>query len=302
MQIEQLLQDYSIPIAPDGHKHRRPGWVNVQCPFHIATHAGYHLGFTLDGKMAYCWSCGIHFVDQSIAKLLQIPLPKAKAMIIEYAGMPSISTKEMTRQIRIKGHKLPSNISPLLPSHKVYLERRNFNPIKLAKEWNLVSTGPTSFLDKVDYSHRILAPIFWEGREVTFQARDVTDRHAKKYLACMKERELIHHKHIVYRHKEEKRREGICVEGITDVWRFGRASFATLGIEYTRQQIRLIASLYDRVGVCFDGNEPTAKRQADELVSELLIRKVDAFRIDIDGDPGGMDQKEADYLVKQIIH
>jgi hypothetical protein len=36
-------------------------------------------------------------------------------------------------------------------------------------------------------------------------------------------------------------------------------------------------------------------------VAELKFRGVDAFRVDIEGDPGSMKQSEADYLVKQLI-
>lgn len=32
-----------------------------------------------------------------------------------------------------------------------------------------------------------------------------------------------------------------------------------------------------------------------------MFRGVDAFRVEIRGDPGSMKQSEADYLVKQLI-
>ena len=45
-----------------------------------------------------------------------------------------------------------------------------------------------------------------------------------------------------------------------------------------------------------------AIKQADSLVSELKFRGVDSFRVDIEGDPGGMSESEAKYLVKQLIN
>ena len=42
--------------------------------------------------------------------------------------------------------------------------------------------------------------------------------------------------------------------------------------------------------------------QADKLVAELKFRGVDAFRVDIEGDPGSMKQDDANYLIKQLIH
>ena len=170
----------------------------------------------------------------------------------------------------------------------------------LRMNWDIRSTGPISLLDGINYSHRILIPIYWENKQVTFQARDVTDKHPLKYMACPKNRELIHHKHIVYRHPEAQNDIGIAVEGVTDVWRFGKVAFATFGIEYTRQQVRLIAGLYKEVIVIFD-DEPQAQRKAKELVADLQFRGVPARSIIIKGDPGSMSQKEANKLLKQIL-
>jgi hypothetical protein len=80
----------------------------------------------------------------------------------------------------------------------------------------------------------------------------------------------------------------------------GTSSFAVSGIKYTNQQIREIVRVFKRVAIMFD-NDPQAKLQATKIVAELRFRGVDAFRVDIKGDPGSMDQKEADYLVKQLL-
>jgi len=301
MDIIQLYEDYNIPTAPIGHKHSRPGWVNVECPFCIIEHPGYHLGATLDGKIFYCWKCGIHWPGESIAKLLSVTQYEADRLIKEYSGTSIPRTIEKVR-IQPTIQQLPSDVLPLLQSHKTYLQnKRNFDAEKIERLWNLVSTGPVSYLGKTNYGHRILAPIYWENQRVTFQARDVTEKHPKKYLACPEDYEIIKHKHIIYKHPNFHELTTICVEGITDVWRFGTSAVATFGIEYTNQQVRLLSQLYTRIGVCFDGNEITAKRQADKLISDLRFRKVDSFRIDITGDPGGLSQEEADYIVKQII-
>lgn len=301
MNILQLYLDYSIPVAPEGHKHNRPGWINVECPF-CSGNEGFHLGATLDGRIFKCFRCGIHWPNEVVSKLLKITQFDADKLIKEYAGTSYTDKQVITRKIQSKAHKLPSNTSPLTPSHYSYLRKRKFDPEQLEYDWNLISTGPISMLDSLDYSHRIVAPIYWEGLQVSFQSRDVTNKHSLKYLSCPEDRELIHYKHLIYRHPKEKSEVGICVEGITDVWRFGRSSFATFGIGYTRQQVRLISKIFKRVGVCFDGDEVQAKQAANQLIGDLRFRGVDAFRIDIVGDPGAMDQSKADYIVKQIIH
>jgi len=261
------------------------------------------LGFTADGKMSSCYRCGLHYVDDSIAKVLKIPLNAAKSLLVSYMGIHSVKPTEKVAKTNAKQHKLPDCVTKLTNAHKKYLTGRNFDADKLEKEWGLMSTGPISMLDHINYGHRILAPVFWGGERVTFQTRDATGKSRVKYMACPEEREIMKHKHILYRHNQRdsftKMDVGICVEGITDVWRFGKISFGTFGIEYTNQQVRWIAKLYKRVGVCFD-DEPQAVQKANDLVGDLKFRGVKAFRIDIKGDPGGLSQQEADQIIKNL--
>jgi hypothetical protein len=180
------------------------------------------------------------------------------------------------------------------------LEKRGFDPEYLEKEWNLLGTGPVSLLDNINYKHRIIIPFLWNNSQVSFDSRDITGKHTSKYMACPKNREQIPHKEILYGKQSKWGNTGICVEGPTDVWRFGTRSFATSGIKYTNYQTRIIAKTFSRVAVCFDGGETQATNQARILIGELKFRGVDAFMVNIDGDPGSMKQSEADYLVKQL--
>ena len=298
MNILQLYQDHSIPIAGEEDRHYRPGWVNTPCPFCTGDNPGHHLGYNEDENYFMCWRCAWHPVSKTIAKLLNINEKAAKALVKQYGG--HIQTPKPKVQIRKKSHQLPSGITDLTSSHKQYLRGRGFDADRLEREWDLMSTGPISQLDGISYKHRIIAPIYWEGERVSFQGRDATDKHSKKYMACPKDRELIHHKEILYGKPSEWGMTGICVEGVTDVWRLGTASFATFGIKYTPKQLRLIAKRFERVAVVFD-DEPQAILQAYNLIADLEFRGVDAFRIPIVGDPGGMDQEEANYLTKQIL-
>lgn len=299
MDIVSLYRDYNIYHATEGHKHCRPGWVNVECPF-CTGNPGLHLGATLDGSHFYCWRCGWHPAGLSLSKLLHIPLITVNVVIKQYGGVSVVDT--VAPIIGEKEHKYPTGVADLQKSHIKYLEKRNFDPDKLVKLWKLQGTGPVAKLDGIDYSRRIMIPIHWEGQQVTFQARDITGKKelGLKYLACPKQREAIHHKHMLYGKQEYWGWTGICTEGVTDVWRFGPYSVCTFGIEYKIQQVRMLASNFKRIAVAFD-DDPQAIRQAEKLVAELQFRGVDAFRVHIVGDPGAMPQSEADYLVKQII-
>lgn len=306
--ILQLYQDYNVDCKTEGHKHCRPGWVNTPCPFCISEpgHEGYHLGATLDGSIFYCWRCGIHSPSKVISALLKIPERNAKSLLHQYLGGVHLAP-EVKRKVRSKAHKWPNDTGPLQPQHIRYLEKRKFDPEKLVTLWNLQGTGPNSFLTsgekdaiRINYSHRILAPIYWEGQEVTYQCRDITNKHPLRYLACPEDREIIKHKHILYGKQDKWKDTGICVEGITDVWRIGEVATCTFGIKYTPQQLRVLAQSFKRIFVWFD-DEPQAIANAKMLCADLEFRGVDAEIITTKGDPGDTEQSEVDYIVKQLL-
>lgn len=300
MNITQLYEDFNIPYAGEGDKHYRPGWINTACPF-CTGHEGNHLGWNLDYDYYFCFRCGWHPISHTIAKLIGVSVRKTDEILKQYKIGKRRIPKESKVKIRAKAHKFPSGTTLLTDRHKQYLEKRGFDPDKLIKEWGLVGTGPVAMLDGINYKHRIIAPVFWNGSQVTFQGRDITGKHRLKYMACPADRELVHHKDILYGKQTAWNGAGICVEGITDVWRFGVHAFATFGIEYTNAQIRIIANAFKKVYIIFDP-EAQALRKACELMNELKFRGIEASVISgLDSDPSDMKQDDADYLVKNIM-
>ena len=302
MDIVQLYMDYSVDFRTEGHKHCRPGWVNTPCPFCISEqgHEGYHLGYEIRNNRYTCWRCGWHPIIPTIAKLIQLTEREVYSLIKEYGLLIPKFTQITEAKFNTKEYRLPSRVKPLEANHIRYLENRGFDAEYLQKEYYIIGTGPVSLLDGLNYKFRIVLPFIWDGQEVSFDSRDITDKHPFKYLACPLEREKIPHKNIIYGKQEYWTDRIVIVEGPTDVWRFGFNSGATSGIKFTPKQMSYIAKNFKRAAVCFD-DEPQAKKQADKLVSELKFRGVDSFRVDIKGDPGSMKQSEANYLVKQLI-
>ncbi len=300
MDIQRFYRDHGINFVTEGHKHCQEGWVNIECPF-CSGNPGYHLGYNTYDNYFHCWRCGGKFPDKTISVLLNITNLKALELIREYGGMKKRKSqvKEPKVRIRRKAFKFPGTI-PFTDRHKKYLTDRGFDADKIIEKWDLRATGPVALLDKAEYKHRIIAPIYWDGEIVSFQGRDITNRHKLKYKACPKERELIEHQTILYGKQSMWGETGICVEGITDVWRMGVNSFATFGIDYTPFQLRWMVKSFKRIAVIFD-DDPQAVLKAKELVKRLDQFRVDAFWVDIKGDPAGLGQKEADYLIREII-
>ena len=300
----ELYRDHSIPYKTEGHKHCRPGWVQARCPF-CTGNPGWHLGYSLEDGYFRCWRCGWHPVTDTLAALLHVTKQEARRIAREYRRRgPSTGTfrhRQPVKRVRRKSLRLPYGTSPLLPHHQRYLQKRGFDPDLLAKRWGLLSTGPVSKLDGVNYNHRILIPIHWEGRMVSFQTRDTTGKATVKYKACPKSRELIHHRTILYGRWDRclEERWVVVVEGVFDVWRVDEAGLpvvATFGINYNTQQLRLLAQL-GRVIIMYDP-DPQARAQAHKLRADLRLSGVKSDIVVLEKDPGDTSTRE---IVRNVL-
>ncbi len=306
MDILDIYRQHSIHFATEGDRHTSRGWVNVHCPFCTGS-PGLHLGFNLEKKFWVCWRCGWHNPIEALTTLCQINEREARRLYYDElkaaSGAAAPIARERQSPVRLSLYKRPSDVAPLRAPHKRYLAGRDFDPDEIAAEWGVVSTGPVSSLDHIDYRHRILVPIMWDGREVSFQCRDVTGKSDVKYKACPPDREMVHHKHILYGRQDQWTRAGIAVEGVTDVWRLGPHAFALFGIQFKTEQVMVIAKHFDRVGVVFDGGDRAAQKQARKLCAQLDAVGVDAFVTKLgDGvDPGSLSDDDAAHLVRQIV-
>jgi len=298
--IEMLFKDFGLQMAPEGNKHHRVGWVNVPCPY-CTGNPGYHLGYNKAEGYFFCWRCGWHPFLPTMATLLNLDVASTKRILKNY-GLPrlSISPNIAKEKIMTHTHTFPSNTTKMMEAHRRYLESRKFDPDKLETEWHLAGTGPVSVLGNLSFARRIIIPIIWDGMQVSFTSRDITGCHPARYLTCPRDREYIHHKHILYGNQRKWTDSIICVEGPTDVWRLGPIACATFGIEYTRRQVTILSKTFTNILVYFD-DDPQAVEKAEKLVAELRFRGVNARKITLPGDPASLSQDDADYLVKQFI-
>ena len=295
MEIIKLLNDFKIPYNETG-KNISGGWIGVQCPF--CNDTSDHLGYNVEDDYGFnCWKCGKHSITETISELTGLSYSQTKKLLKQYEG------QDYKKQVKIKPkkkkHKFPSKTLDLQPIHEKYLQNRNFTPEYLEELWRIKGTRIISSLDGIDLKHRIIVPIHWDKQEVSWQSRDVTNQANIKYITCPQEREIIHHKDIVYKHPDYKGEIGIACEGVFDVWRFGKIAFCTFGINFTQRQIRVISLLYRKVYIAFDP-EPQAQKQALILQKELQFRGVECKVLTLISDPADMKQSETDNIVKRI--
>lgn len=297
---KQLCDDYSIDYAHGG-KHFRPGWVNTVCCF-CHGHTGYHLGINIKDSYANCHRCGSHSLVKVIASLTNSNWNTAKDIIKKYSTVSEALSQRDSKKLIPSQLILPSGTISLTPKAKKYLVNRKFDPDKLAHTWELLSTPHWGF-----YKHRILAPIYFKNQLVSYQCRNITEKHSQKYLACHQDEEIIQHQHTIYAIDQAVThgKTALVCEGITDIWRMGIGSICTFGIDFTKQQARLIAANFNRVFILFD-SEDQAQEKADELgflISSAFTNPVEVINLPFlvsDIDPGEMKQDDADALMKEI--
>ena len=181
MSLKRFLEDYRVPYTTD---REQAGWLHIKCP--VCGDRGTHLGVNIDNWGLNCFRCDIDDRVVLLIRLLRITKSEAIQILKKYGGetrKPSKSRKEVVEPVsRVE---LPvGTLSGLNRIQSDYVESRGFHAGYLERTWELMSTGPVSYLDDIDYRFRILVPIFWEGRMVSFQCRDVTGRSKIRYLTC----------------------------------------------------------------------------------------------------------------------
>lgn len=289
-----FLQYYNIEHVTEGHKHCRPGWIQVKCPFCIGN-PGWHLGFDLEHDWWNCWRCGYHRQWDVVYALLNYDSREAKKAIMQFKGRPT-DRKAFKKKQHAKKLELPTGLQPITKDAKRYLKHRRFDPDLLEAFWNIKST---SIIGKL--RHRLFIPIYLDGKMISWQCRDITGKSQLKYIAQDFSKEIISNKDTLYGIDQALGKSCIIVEGVTDVWRLGPGAVALFGIKYRPAQVKMLLSYFKDFHILFDP-DPQAKIQAKKLANELSVMggKCKIWTID-DCDPGDLQQDDADALVRQIL-
>ena len=290
----KFFEDYHIDYVTHGSR-ARPGWVQVHCPFCGGSQRGYDLGFNLEQGYFTCWQCRGKHIYNAIKNLAGISYEEAKRVYVLYSGRPTLY-KQRTTPSEAQILQLPPTCGPLLEVHENYLVKRRFDPERLVSEFGLMGTGHLG-----DYKFRIIAPVYFGGKLISYLGRAISKTAALRYMVCGVEKEVMHHKHTLY-HIDKAAGDSIAVvEGITDVWRLGPGAGGLFGTGYKTEQLALIAKRYKNVFMVLDP-EPAALKIADEMGYALGMLGCNFYIVELDGgvDPGDMKQDDADALMREL--
>lgn len=291
--VLRFIEDFNIQTSTSG-KNTQPGWINIKCP--MCDDDSNHGGFNIKKGHYNCWKCGWSPLPEVVAALLSVPKHSARLIIDEYKSSPRFQLVEKEKVIKNTKIELPYGSGPLKKKHKEYLKRRNFDPEQLEILYNLKGTTHLG-----DYPFRIIAPIYYEGKLVSYQGRDITGKDILRYKACKLSEEIINHKKIFY-NLDSVKDKTIIVEGITDVWRFGPGAISPFGTTFTNSQVNcLVKKKIKRAFILFDPDEK-AQIKAEQLAYSLSSFKIETviLSLDIKKDPAAMSQKDADFLIKNL--
>lgn len=302
--IEKLFVDFRIDHSTT-HHHCSPGWVNTHCPF-CAGSSNYHLGVYPQTGQTNCWRCGPHSLTDVLKKLLRINEVQINLVLKQYITekapkQSKIKERKGTIRTQLKQTLLPPGTGELQEVHKKYLQERNFDPDYLINTYGIKGTGPLG-----TYKFRIMIPIIYDNKLVSYQGRDITGRSESKYKTCNKKLEMKFHKDCLYGENllpVNYNGNIVVVEGVTDQWRLGLGSVATFGIMWSLNQLDLLTK-YKKIFVLFDKGGD-ADKQANKLADMLAFVGKDVERVTLEDtdatDPGSLSESEADNIMQELL-
>lgn len=290
MKFEDILQEFNIPTAPEGHHHSRLWWVQIDCPFCGKDSKKYHLGYSLEGNFCTCWRCGFHSLIDTLIELTGLSFSKCKKIL------GSLETTEVRIKEKPKGKLIiPKGVGELRRPHLRYLCERGFNPSEIEKLWKVQGIYIAARL-----SWRIFIPIFYRGKMVSWTTRSISDSgKVTRYISASLKEESMPHKSLLYG-EDYVRQSIIITEGPFDVWRIGPGAVATLGVGYSDDQAFRMTS-YPKRAICFDSDKEAQKR-ARKLCNDLSAFPGETCNIILSGkDAAETNEKEIEELRRRFL-
>jgi hypothetical protein len=262
---------YNISVADD-HTYIANGSVVGNCNDH-----SNHLGVDPESLLYSCWRCRAsgHF-SYLISKLTGIPVEYATHML---EGGLTVFKKDFESQVaelgksktRVRKKSTGKVTFPegceVIDTHTksdlldYYLERRNLDRQTLIDHYCLLCTYGS-------YKMRVIIPVFYQDKLVSWQAADMTGRADEKYLAPSPEISYI--KDYIYDIDNIKDLM-VITEGVLDAWRLEHDAVATFGTSITDKQKSLILKKNPKIVVfAWDGEAyDYAKEEAEEMAPYL---------------------------------
>ena len=305
--ILDIYNNFDIPSWTSG-KNVSIGWVNIQCPF--CADASNHCGVNPDTEIFHCWKCHLkgHFIDL-LMELTGLSYGACKDIVSDSTTTFKKSSLETIRNtlegetsesksVVITEVRLPKSFEPItddtnFPLLDDYLKRRNISKETLIEHGvGICRTGK--------YMNRIIIPVFYQGKLVSFQAADLTGFANLKYRSAPQSMGRIND--FLYNYdKIEVGGRMIVEEGVLDAWRTGDEAVAAFTSNLTKAQVQLIMDKeLSELYFCFDCEGIAyfkAREQADKFRAYISV--VEVVKLPFGQDPDDLDKEKIYQCIEE---
>ena len=301
--IRAYLNSRNIPYVESG-KNVSSGWIGIQCPFcpdsFVEGDPSNHLGININSNSINCWKCDTKgTVLRLIMKIERISLKRVSEVAEDFiikqyrSGYPE-PFQSLTYEPYTNRLELPQSFQKdLLPQHKVYLEKRGFEPDFIFNKYKLCCVNRLT-----DWKFRLIIPVYFRNRLVTWTGRDITGHAHIKYKHLSNEESILPIKSTLY-NIDSVDQTMILVEGPTDVWKIGDGCAATFGTKVTTTQLSYLSKKVQRLFILFDAD---AKTKANHFANQIAAYIPEVVVFDLaTGDPADLSEQEVKYLRRQVF-
>ena len=277
--LAELLDEHRIPYKVRANFH------NVCCPFCIHD-TGFHLGIS-DKGFATCFKCGWHSIESTLHALLDCGYQTAKhiANTVTPDRKHRIEDDSATKTFELPyDERITDGGSCALQYIQDRLGKCHGSTLyEILKAYDIRYT-------KFDYKDAMLAgrivfPNYYQGKAVSWQARDYLNIHSLKYITAPKDGELIFHKNFLWGIDHVLYDKVIVCEGVMDALSIGPGAVHTHGVKFSKSQVDELAS-FRKVYICYDMDEAGvdgAKRLASMLSHKTSVSIVKISDKDLNG-------------------
>lgn len=296
--VIQFLDDFNIQYSESG-KNIGGNWIGIEeCPFCGAENN--HCAINSTSKVFSCFVCG---EKGSIAKFIFAHgISNTRGIIKKYSSGNIEFTEEKESAKKLI---YPDKMYKISKKGLDYLKNRGFGEYHAAK-YKLLMTKNNSFVikesNKINFSNRIVIPIFQNGRIVNYIGRTYIDDELR-YKNLINELAIIPIKNCVYNIDTVKYKKCIITEGTFDVMKLGDEAVSLFGVKWTFQQLKLLVDKGVKSSVIvFDtGAEEAARHLQNNLRN--LIKNVSMFDFSSTGKKDVAEFSDAEALLfkKQLI-
>jgi len=300
--IKNILDCLGVDYKESG-KNVGANDINIDCPF---CGADKHLGVSINEGKVNCWVCTFEGMKKhpSLLKVLLestgLPYEEIKSVMSENGWEPYRSGTKDCGDGLARRCSLPKETysfdrnTPISRKALEYLKGRGFNE-KTVSKYRLQVAGYGA------YGNRIIIPIYFKGKLVSFTSRGFGSYKENRYKHSPLFMSSERMKNLLYNYDSAKKyRKAYLLEGPTDVWQMGDDSMGVFKSALSRPQRNLLMeSGIESIVVVYDFKAVSRAYETAEMVS-LFIPKVKVVRLDEDRDVADRSREEISQLESEV--